>query len=32
LFGGVNPVATIKWIGGHLSLIAAANGRPAIRP
>ena len=28
LFGRANPVTTIKWIGGHLSLIAAANRRP----
>jgi hypothetical protein len=27
-FGGVNPVTTIRWIGGHLSLIAAASGSP----
>ena len=27
-FGGVNPVTTITWIGGHLSLIAAASGGP----
>jgi len=32
LFGGVNPVTTIKWIGGHLSLIAAANRSPSIEP
>jgi hypothetical protein len=30
LFGGVNPVTTIKWLGGHLSLIAAANRSPSI--
>jgi hypothetical protein len=32
LLGGLNPVTTIKWIGGHLSLIAAANRRPSIEP
>ena len=32
LFGGANPVTTIKWIGGHLSLIAAASRSPSIEP
>ena len=32
LFGRANPVTTIKWIGGHLSLIAAANRSPSIEP
>jgi hypothetical protein len=32
LFGGVNPVTTITWIGGHLRLIAAANRSPSIEP
>jgi hypothetical protein len=30
LFGGVNPVTTIKWIGGHRSLMAAASRRLSI--
>jgi hypothetical protein len=32
LCGGATPVTTIKWIGGHLSLIAAANRSPSIEP
>ncbi len=32
LLGGAKPVTTIKWIGGHLSLIAAANRSPFIEP
>ena len=30
LLGGAKPVTTIKWIGGHRSLIAAANRSPSV--
>jgi hypothetical protein len=31
LLGGLNPVTRIKWMGGHLSLIAAANAAVGLR-